>query len=928
MGEKEDIKSSPPLSEESITIKKSEACIGVWEETMTIPDDIPQGEWTAADSDEKYCAGALNSDGVFAIYLWEQRSGKIVGECQSPERVTIVSLTPQATIVGFTTVSNTVVIQSIQKPSKRQYNIHLQHSKHSSRITQLCWGHNGLYSSDEDGFIFEFDWMTKFEPRLLSSIGEPIHNMISNTFHTREHTGVELLVTTSRRVLLVHQINGMIVTLLKKTVIPLGACFLSNRYTLIVLDKTIQLFDGVEAELLKSSVKKVNHEYTKPLSVSLLRNNYIALTDGERMSIYNSTFSSVLADYRFEGLGEGSAPCISQSKKFGFSILTSSTLYRIHSDQHRSPKRQSPTTFYGMSNVLAAAGNQSPVCSPRVSSQRRTLKEQHSLISSIAAAITVVTASPVSDSHDNDDLLSSIGPELTDLALPDAESATRRSITPTPHVRTSKKVKTLIKVGKKDTKNGESKSKIRTTKKSDKSKHSDVTQLVKLRDPMDSKTAKRVLKMSEEALQNHYEEKQAIIKVKSTQRAIVTAAIVSICSDWVDNIHQRIHQTKRQAITAAVACLLPISTVEVQKRIYYKDLHDMTSLLVGRVLNRVFVQIEILSSEALPSESVVEDSESDCSQSTSEQNPSYKLTGALLYDGEEEGGILWKIREYEESVRQSQEICQLPQTSNCCKNCSHDCGCLNNNNNNNITSHREDSRYISQIVASSAIAVVVASNVCDDSRKRFKLMKSLLKWANSSPIKEKGYSEDLAYQSPRATESLDSWKWSARVLLPGYSPSFALDVIESCVPLLEDHFDQMSELGCARGRQVVYETQRTSMWNSNWDEVLYPPEYQWSSQSGEVVFWNPIDDPDLLPNVTVVWDGTWHASQWEYSSGRPGESFDPVPGYFSVLRRRLWSREWCCPLLVQKVEELKRLQQQEVRDWSENIVTEVYGEGS
>eukprot|EP00756_Hemistasia_phaeocysticola_P000009 Hpha_TRINITY_DN10008_c0_g2::TRINITY_DN10008_c0_g2_i1::g.84012::m.84012 len=144
----------------------------VFASEVLVPSAVPRDEeWTAVDASGAYLAVATFDPTLgAAVHLFNpldptgpvlRRSARECGTT-SAERIVRLSISPRQTACSFGTDLSTVgAFSTALQGNTTQGSFQLQHKASAgSRLTGLCWGFQGIYSSDERGRIWSFNYLT------------------------------------------------------------------------------------------------------------------------------------------------------------------------------------------------------------------------------------------------------------------------------------------------------------------------------------------------------------------------------------------------------------------------------------------------------------------------------------------------------------------------------------------------------------------------------------------------------------------------------------------------------------------------------------------------------------------------------------------------------------------------------------------------
>eukprot|EP01065_Artemidia_motanka_P032755 TRINITY_DN3973_c0_g1_i1.p1 TRINITY_DN3973_c0_g1~~TRINITY_DN3973_c0_g1_i1.p1 ORF type:complete len:851 (+),score=368.46 TRINITY_DN3973_c0_g1_i1:42-2555(+) len=234
-----------------------------WLDAVAVPPRLQRvGGWTAVDAVNGVVAVGVLQQQHAAVVVFHSGTGDVIGGRHesawggAADSVLLLRLSPLGTVVAAATASSRIVCFSVrsQPPrgrggvsdaaplssSGRQCFL-VQHSGHAgSTVSGLCWGHRGLYSSDSDGRLLQFDWLNRFQPSPVVECGEPVLQLASNFSATGEaasltEESVLLAAATPRRCFIVNSLTGAIVTACSRMDRgPSGCCFVGTTGELAV----------------------------------------------------------------------------------------------------------------------------------------------------------------------------------------------------------------------------------------------------------------------------------------------------------------------------------------------------------------------------------------------------------------------------------------------------------------------------------------------------------------------------------------------------------------------------------------------------------------------------------------------------------------------------------------------------------------------
>eukprot|EP01062_Namystynia_karyoxenos_P003529 TRINITY_DN11272_c0_g1_i2.p1 TRINITY_DN11272_c0_g1~~TRINITY_DN11272_c0_g1_i2.p1 ORF type:complete len:1567 (+),score=315.43 TRINITY_DN11272_c0_g1_i2:138-4703(+) len=169
------------------------------------PQGLPQrAEWTAVDAAGRCVAVAVKSPhSAPDIYYFDplDSGAKLHHKptnlfCQPHEVVLWLRLSPRLTACAFATSLSRVCVfttgidahgdigqgpPAVSRSPPRAANMFVQYRlKDDARVTGLCWGFQGIYAADQLGRVWNFDYKSRFDSRLVVDCRDEVVQLSSN----------------------------------------------------------------------------------------------------------------------------------------------------------------------------------------------------------------------------------------------------------------------------------------------------------------------------------------------------------------------------------------------------------------------------------------------------------------------------------------------------------------------------------------------------------------------------------------------------------------------------------------------------------------------------------------------------------------------------------------------------------------------------
>eukprot|EP01059_Diplonema_ambulator_P026388 TRINITY_DN4366_c1_g1_i2.p1 TRINITY_DN4366_c1_g1~~TRINITY_DN4366_c1_g1_i2.p1 ORF type:complete len:994 (+),score=286.00 TRINITY_DN4366_c1_g1_i2:27-2984(+) len=961
-------------------------------EQVELPLCVPRCEWDAVDARAGFVAVAasvVEYNGQRArVYLWdvtkdevEEKDGWALWDCRDGEEIRMLRVSPKGGAVALVTSTSRVVVHSTGKVSNiRVKALTVQHTSHKAPITSICWGYKGVYTSDEQGVIYEYDWLSAFRPTRLADIGERILHIAANTFTVSSHVHPEekahLLVTTERRCLLLNTLDGMIITVGHSGVGGrglAGAAFHAATGGIVLLNNdgdkaTLSLksppvntvLNGIET-LHEVSLLALSNLNSAPLTtLSTMRDGNVLSASAASCHILNP-YVGVVSEYHF------SAPIrqVAASSTEVFCLLANNDIIRLHNTRpiriapftpgrRRRPIEQIAvhTAAAASLSILTATAvrrlkrrkTEEPIAPPTPPRPQRILSAEE--LERASQLTQQVSATVIEGLRSTYQLLNGVTlgngkpphvPYLLRVVLSAgvATAAVGSVHSEEQYIRASiRAIVTDIVSGILEEEYEEgpcAPTPIPPARTSSSSVATPTSDNPSSPRQADRKPRKKQLKI----LRTSTKSKAAVIK-SPARKAVLTetnqlnfndiellrSPTVSPYSVEIRKIVDEETRVQSERYATKMQELLvrhTASTAIVGTMCVVLATWDRNILQVRRDATIELARVAALATAVIGWDEITV---------RLQRKAVYRLCRDMVQNVwwavEDEIVLLEKrkARKAEEDRLAAQlailQDIQSRQTPVSHFRRTNEEDIMKNFDALNLLIHTKCAVFTAALCIITHPCMIVAQRQETDKVKEG-IAVAMVKWAVELI---RGSDADSSHGEK------DSVLWEA--LLPEevteqvatLREGVRNEILNACKPLIEKHQQEVADLGPTNGKAVTYEYERTPLWRAEWSKALLlstdPPA--WCGTDGKAVAYNPVRDPDVLPRPSFVWDDVWQTTDWEYSNG---SYWEQACGMFSILRRRRWSRAWVCPRTTELRAQLLATQTTELKDWTRCVITDI-----